>query len=180
MNKTVVVYKSKYGSTKQYANWIAEALHADLFEASKITGKELGRYTTIIYGGGLYAGGIGGINLITKHFDEIKDKKIVVYTCGLADPNDMENIKGIHKGIDKIFTPEAKNKIEFFHLRGGIDYKKLGIVHKAMMAMLKHALSKKDFEALRDEDKQMLETYGKKVDFINKETITPLVEYCRG
>ena len=31
MKKTAVVYGSVYGSTKQYAQWIADALSADLY-----------------------------------------------------------------------------------------------------------------------------------------------------
>lgn len=31
MNKIVVVYKSKYGTSKRYAKWIAEETRADLF-----------------------------------------------------------------------------------------------------------------------------------------------------
>ena len=32
MKKTAVVYGSVYGSTKQYAQWIADSLSADLYE----------------------------------------------------------------------------------------------------------------------------------------------------
>lgn len=36
MNEVVVIYQSKYGAAKKYAEWIAEALGADLFERRKI------------------------------------------------------------------------------------------------------------------------------------------------
>lgn len=74
MNKIAVVYASKYGSTKQYAQWIAEELSADLFESNKIPINELKEFDTIIYGGGLYAGTIKGINLIIKNLELIKNK----------------------------------------------------------------------------------------------------------
>jgi flavodoxin len=35
--KTVVIYKTKYGSAKQYAQWIAEELKCDLFEQSSFS-----------------------------------------------------------------------------------------------------------------------------------------------
>ena len=44
MNATknvVVIYKSKYGSTKQYAQWIAEELNTSLFEATSIDPSQL-------------------------------------------------------------------------------------------------------------------------------------------
>ena len=38
MLRTVVIYRSTSGFTKRYAEWIAEELKADLFEARKIDG----------------------------------------------------------------------------------------------------------------------------------------------
>lgn len=61
MGNIAVIYKSVYGSTKQYATWIAEALGADLLEAGQAKLETLRKYDTILYGGGLYAGGIAGI-----------------------------------------------------------------------------------------------------------------------
>lgn len=69
MSGTIVVYKSKYGSTKKYAEWIADTLGTELSDASKINIESLKKFDTIIYGGGLYASGIIGINLITKSFN---------------------------------------------------------------------------------------------------------------
>ena len=179
MNNTVVVYKSKYGSTKKYAEWIAEELGSDIIENKSIKIDSLSKYNTIIYGGGLYAGGINGVSLITDNFDQLQDKKLIIFTCGLADTKSEENIKGIHNSIDKVFTKEMKEKVKFFHLRGGIDYSKLTIAHKLMMGMLKKAVSKKNPEDLKEEDREMLETYGKKVDFTDKNSIKPLIDYIR-
>ncbi|NLM04372.1 MAG: flavodoxin [Clostridiales bacterium] len=174
MNNIVVVYKSKYGSTKKYAKWIAEKTKADLFEELEVDSKKLMEYDTIIYGGGLYAGGIAGISLITKNYKGIKDKKIIVFTVGLASTDKEEIFIPI---IEKNFSKEMIENINFFHFRGGIDYKKLGIIHKLMMAMLKIVTSKKDKNKLTDEDIEFLDTYGKNVDFTDKNTLSPLLSY---
>ncbi|WP_312653442.1 flavodoxin domain-containing protein [Aminipila sp.] len=176
MNRIVVIYQSHYGTTKKYAEWIAEELNADLYEKEEIKQKKiLNNYEIIIFGGALYAGGIKGISIIKDNFNLLKDKKLIVFTCGLADPKDQENLKGLRKSIDKAFTAEEQKNIEFFHLRGGIDYRKLNTVHKIMMAMLKHQLMKKDPALLNEEDKQMLETYGKRVDFTDKAATEPII-----
>jgi flavodoxin len=174
MNKIVVVYKSKYGSTKKYAESISDRLNAELFECSDIKPDKLNEYDTIIFGGGLYASGINGISLITKNYQSIKDKNLIVFTVGLASTDDKEIFKPI---IEKNFAEEMSNKIRFFHMRGGIDYKKLSFVHKPMMAMMKKIVSKKKEEELTDEDKMMLDTYGDKVDFTDINTIEPLVQF---
>ncbi len=53
--KTIVVYKSKSGYTKTYAEWISSELNCDLKCAEDIKIDELLKYDVIIYGGGLYA-----------------------------------------------------------------------------------------------------------------------------
>ena len=53
--KTIVAYKSKSGYTKTYAEWIAQELHCDIKENAELS--DLAGYDTIIYGGGMYAGG---------------------------------------------------------------------------------------------------------------------------
>jgi len=80
----IVVYKTRYGSTKTYAEWIGEELGCEVKDAPSVTAAELEKYDTIIYGGGLYAEVINGVNLITKNFDKLKDKKIAVYTTGIT------------------------------------------------------------------------------------------------
>lgn len=172
MNNIVVVYESKYGSTKKYAQWIAEEAGADLFKRSEIDINKLIEYDTIVYGGGLYASGIAGISIITKNYEKLMDKNIIVFTVGVASTNNKEIFIPI---IEKNFSKDIRENIKFFHLRGGIDYKKLGIIHKLMMRMLKITVNKKDPKKLSDEDKEFLKTYGKEVDFTNRDTILPLV-----
>ncbi len=179
MNKIIVIYQSKYGTTKKYAEWISQKLSCDIFEKKRIKAGTLIDYDTIIYGGGLYAGGVSGIDLIVKSFDNIKDKNIILFTCGLADPNDSENTDHIKESLKKVLSPEMQDKIVVYHLRGAIDYSKLGIVHKSMMAMLHKILTKKDYSTLREEDKQMIGTYGQIVDFTDKFSIDPILKFVR-
>ena len=136
-------------------------------------------YDVIIHGGGLYAGGLCGINTIVKHFDVISDKQIILFSCGLADPEDPENVAHIESGLEKVLTPEMREKIRQFHLRGGIDYSRLGLTRKAMMAMLRRVMLKKGYGNLRSEDQMMLDTYGGTVDFTNRESLAPLLSYVR-
>jgi len=168
-----VIYCSKYGTTKQYAEWIAETLGAKLFESRTIKADRLDDFDMIIYGGGLYAGGISGINLVTKN----PCNNLIIFTVGLATPENTDYSEILAKNL----SSEMRQNTKVFHLQGGIDYKKLGIVHKAMMAMMmnmtKKAVAKKKESEISNDDKEFLVTYGKKVDFTSKQNILPLVEY---
>jgi flavodoxin len=47
------MYFSKYGSTKKYAEWIAEELNGDIFDIKNVKNSSLDDYSTIILGSGL-------------------------------------------------------------------------------------------------------------------------------
>lgn len=172
--KTLVGYRSKYGTTARYARWIAESLQGELVEIGKEKPNEqLTEYDVIIYGGGIYAGGIDGISFLTKNYDKIKGKSLILFTVGLADPEKKEQFTDI---IDKNLTPEMRQNIKVFHLRGGINYQKLSIPHKIMMSMVKHFRVKMD-EPMDEEQLAFMETYGKQVDFTDRQSITSLVDH---
>ncbi|MDO4337527.1 MAG: flavodoxin domain-containing protein [Eubacteriales bacterium] len=175
MNRSVVIYESKYGSTKRYAEWIAQALSCPLFERKKFRLKDLSQYEIIIYGGGLYAGGVSGIKLITQNWDILSGKKIVLFTCGIADPKDPDNISAIRTSLGKVLSKEMMDHLQLFHLRGKLDYSGLNLMHRSMMSMLRKMLLKKEPHTLREEDRLLLDTYGKCIDFTDPKSIQSLV-----
>jgi len=131
--KTVVIYKPKSGFTKEYAKWIAQELAADIFEASKINSEILIDYDNIIYGGGLYAVGINGVEFIMQNLDKLKDKKAVVFATG-ASTFKEEVVSEVSK---KNFTLEQQEQIRFFYLRGGFNFSKLKPIDKVLMTLMK-------------------------------------------
>ena len=171
MKNIAVIYKSVYGTTKQYAEWIAQELDASLFEASSVKPVQLMDYDVVVYGGGLYAGGIMGAKLVAKN----PCKSLVVFTVGLSTPETTD----YSKILSKNFTSERLEKIKTFHLQGGIDYGKLGMVHRVMMVFAKKETKKIPMAERTNDDNLLLETYGDKVDFTNRDTIKPLVDYVR-
>lgn len=173
MRKTIVIYKSKSGFTKKYAEWIAEELSADLFAAEKVTPEMLGAYDTVIFGGGLHIVGINGLKLITQHLDLLKGKKVVVFAVGATPPReeDIEEVK------TKNFTPAQLEQIHFFYLRGGFDFGKLKPVDKVLMTLMKLKLKGK--KQLTADERGLLASYEKPADFVRKKNIDELVAYVR-
>lgn len=171
--KTVVIYKSKTGFAKKYAQWLAEALSADIFEASKVNIDMLVDYDTVIYGGGLYAVGINGVKLITKNMDKLKNKKIVVFATGVS-PSREHDIKKVQ---DSNFTLEQQQYIKFFYLRGGFDYSSLTVIDKVLMTFLKWKIKCK--KELTPDEKGMLTVYNKPVDYTIKKNIDQIIKYVK-
>ena len=170
--KTIVIYKSKAGYVKRYAQWIAEELSADLFKASKADVKMLCSYDTVIYGGGLYAVGINGIKFIKQNLDSLKEKKVIVFGTG-ASPWREEIVDEVR---NKNFTEEQQKLMRFFYMRGGFDFGKLKPVDKVLMIMMKRMLKKK--KELTPDERGLLASYDHPVDFTNKKNITQLITYA--
>lgn len=171
--RSIVIYKSKTGFTKKYAQWIAEDLSADIFEVSKVTMSILMSYDVIIYGGSLYAGGIIGIKLIKENINKLKDKKVVVFATG-ASPLREEIIDEVR---NKNFTKEQQEDIKFFYLRGGFNYSKLNAFDKFLMILLKWKIKNKKKEDLTKDEIGMLAAYEKPVDFTMKKNIEKIITY---
>lgn len=169
--KTVVLYKSKTGFVKKYAEWIAEELSADIFEASKVTSDMLTTYDVVIYGGGLYAVGINGVKLITQNLDKFEGKKVVVFATG-ASPFREEAINEVR---NKNFTYEQQKHIRFFYLRGGFDYSKLKPFDKLLMTLLKWKMKRK--KELTPDERGMLAAYDKPAAFTRKKNIDQIISY---
>lgn len=171
--KTVVIYKSKTGFAKKYAEWIAEDLSADIFDVSKVNIQMLTEYDTIIYGAGLYAVGINGVKLITQNLDKLKQKKIVVFATG-ASPLREDVINDI---TNRNFTPDQLKYIKFFYLRGGFNYSILKPFDKFLMTLLKWKMKSKNKKDLTADEIGMLAIYDKPVDFTRKDNIDKIINY---
>ena len=179
MDKILVIYSSKYGHTKKYAQWLAEELNADICEGKNLNADELKRYATIIFGGSLYAGRNKAAVALVKHFEQIKDKKVVLFTVGMYDTDSEKNIIDINKELNKVITPEIREKVKIFHIRGGIDSKNLSFLHKMMMKIAHSSLSKKPENEQTDGDKDFLAIYGTKTDFSDKKMLDPIIQYIK-
>ena len=179
MEKAIVIYKSRYGFTKKYAHWVARELGAEIMEARKIKASDIQNYDVIIYGGGLYAGGVNGFSLITKSFRSIADKSLYLFTVGAADVSDEKNINSIRSSLSKVLTPEMESKINIFHFRGGIDYPRLSFMHRIMMGMMVKMIRKKPEAELSEEEKIMLETYGQVIDFTDISAIGDMIDHIK-
>lgn len=82
-------------------------------------------------------------------------------------------------GLSKALPPQLLETMHIYHLRGGLRYSKMSMVHRTMMAMLRKVLLKKPEAELRSEDRALLETYGQDVSFLDRDSIAPLAEDIR-
>ena len=130
MTNIAVVYCSRYGSTKQYAQWLAEDLGADLYDVRRGYKEKLETYDTIVFGGGLYYGVIKGLSRLKRNYASIRESNLVVFAVGLTSPENKKLLDNVAQGN---LSPAMRKKAEFFYLVGSTDYDKLGPFHKLFM-----------------------------------------------
>ncbi|MHB1154691.1 MAG: flavodoxin domain-containing protein [Eubacteriales bacterium] len=122
--KNIVLYKSKYGNTFQYAVWIAEELGWEIRDFSKFKKAEINSCQNVIFGSGVY---MEKKNKLKKVFEWFKEKPIIIFAC--AGNNNTE------KDIDDIkrnnFSKEQLEFHKFFYLPGGVDFSKVKAFLKA-------------------------------------------------
>lgn len=167
--KTIVVYKSKYGYTKKYAEWIAESLGCDIKENASFG--DIAAYDAVIFGGGIYAGRINGASLITKNFGKLAGKKLALFAVG-SNAGHKDELEEFWK---KALGENICEKLPHFYLRGGFDYGSLKSVDRFMMNMLKKMLLKKD--TLTDDEKGLLAAYETPIDFTDRKNIGKIAKF---
>ncbi len=171
----IVVYKSKYGATKRYAEWISSALGCEMCEAKNVKCEDLLKYDTIIYGGGLYAEVINGVSLITKNFDALKEKNLVVFTTAITPLSYREYYDKYV--IEKNFKPEMLGRIKIFNFMGKMLTDELSLVHKAALKSLKKIMMGK--ENPTELEKLLVNLCDYNDDECDKDSIDTLIDYVR-
>lgn len=171
--KTLVVYKSKSGYAKTYAEWIAKDLECDIKENTGLSLNDLEPYDVIIYGGGVYVGKIAGIKLIKNNYEALKNKKLIVWASG-ADPGNEKTLSEFWKNN---FDEQQLQNIKLFYLRGGFDYRKLGPVDKLLMNVFRKALAKEKNPS--EDTKGFLDAFYTPQNYCKQENALPLIDYVR-
>lgn len=172
----IVIYKSKYGSTRQYAQWIADELSCRVTDVKGLKLEDILGYDVIIYGGGLYAETINGVSFITKNIDKLKDKKLIVYTTGITPVDCREYYDKLV--ANKNFKGEAAEKIKMFNFLGKMVLSELSTVHRTAIKALKKLMSGKENPS--EMEKLLIELCDCDGDYSDRDYIKPLVEYAKG
>ncbi|ETJ98983.1 flavodoxin domain protein [Eubacterium nodatum ATCC 33099] len=191
MSKTAVIYYSKYGTTENYARLIAKALGADLFEAKKTKFRDIKDYDTVVFGGGIYSGGIRGIELITKNwYKGLCEKKVVCFAVGITIDKEENREQCMDINFRKRFVTDAEEDhgrddlsaselikekrlpIKCFFLPGAFDPGKVKGLDKFIIGITKKMIDDSP------EGQQLLDYFNKSCDLVDYDSIKPVVEAC--
>ena len=174
MKKGIIIYKSKYGAAKKYAEWLNEITGFDCVEVSKASLQYVKQFEQIILCGGIYASGIAGLSFIRKNIRELKDKKIAIFCVG-ASPYDK-------KAFEELKVHNLRNDLKdipIFYGRGAWDESSMTFKDRTLCKLLQKSLTKKDPDTYEPWMKALMSAVGKSCDGMDKKYLKDLIEYLK-
>lgn len=160
--KTVIVYKGKYGATRQYAWWAGEELGCPVLTADEVQEKDIAEADSVILGTSVYIGKLQITKWLKKYASLLRNKKLFLFLVAGTPPDQKEKLDAyIRAGVPE----EVRQQCEIFYLPGRLVMKKLSWFDRFMLNM--GARLAKD----PADKKNMLTEY----DHVKKEHITGLL-----
>lgn len=173
--KTVILYKTKYGSTKKYAEWIAESIDADIFDVSQFDASQIDKYSTVVFGSFVHGGKINNISFIRSNWSSLSEKKVVVFASTNAPSDDP----GQNRVFEASLPMEIRNKTKYFPLRGAFDFKNLDFIDKLTMQFPRLILQIGWYIGRNTKAKEYLNNFKVTHDYTNKKAIEPIVSFLK-
>lgn len=170
MKKAVVVYYSKYGHTKKYAEMISKRLGCDIFKLSEVNEEKLFNYDIIIYGGPIIQDMIKGLNKFTTNQDDFDRQLFVIFADGMLMKTDLI----IKRIIKENFSEEDLKRFKFFYFPGGFEYERLDY---GDMLIINFDVAGKNNLVGDNKAHMMRRLYNKKYDFVSEKHIEELISY---
>lgn len=129
---TVIIYKSKYGSTKEYAEYINRNIpDSELFSVEEFDIQNLNSYKNVILGSSVYAGMTFYNSFLINNWSILKNKNVFVFAVGML-PEDHPNSKDAYKQI----PVHIRKKIQYIKLPGRVVFSKLNLFEKFIIKMI--------------------------------------------
>lgn len=174
----LVLYTTRHGATQRYAERIAQPLDALVKEAAYAKIARAKTYDAIVLGCPVYMGKLKGLDFFADNMDALKEKRLVLFTCGLYDPAQEDVRRNLEDQIRQALG-DAAGRVAVFHLRGALRWQSLGLMERLAMKAVVGQIRKKD-EAQRSEmERLMLETEGGALDFSDEADLGAIVRAAR-
>ena len=169
---TVIIYSSKTGFTKKYAQWLKEDLSCDCFPYEERRMVDFEKYQAVVFGSGCYVGRINKLGWLKKQLPKLRGKKLAVFFTG-AMPPDAPDVRRLER---ENFTPNELELIRPFYLQGGLNYAAMNPIDRLLMAVFKKMLKS---NAESSKERVMLQNIQESFDSTKRESLKPLEDYLK-
>lgn len=172
MSKGIILYQSRYGATRKYAEWLREETGYECIETKVANIKLLQEYDSIILGGGVYASGIAGLSFLKKNIGRLNDKRVAVFCAG-ASPYDEDAIKQIRE----LHFKGELSAVPLYYCRGAWDEEAMSFGHRTLCRMLQKSVAKQDPNTYEPWQGALIGAVGQKCDWTDKKYLEPLLAF---
>lgn len=118
MNK-LIAYNSVLGTTKKYAEWLAQDISADVINFRAITPDAFDPYDLVIVTSGTYCGHMPLVSFLEKYWSKLKNKRVIVVAVGIVPPEDKASQESYLS-----IPAHIREKITYFKISGKIPFVK--------------------------------------------------------
>lgn len=168
--KALVVYNSKTGFTRRYAQWLAAALDADCRAIDEVGNVDMRQYDLLLFGSWVHAETLQKREWIKQQLAQWKDRRVGVFAVGAMPAGNAAN-----RVFEQSFTPQERTQMRTFYLQGGLDYARMGRGDRLLMAFMRRVLaSRKDTASA-----EMLRLLSESFDAADERAIAPIVQWAK-
>ena len=177
---SIVIYTSKRGSTKQYAEWIAEELGCEALPLSDALkeGIDLHDYGCVIYGGWIRGSGIVDFDKFAKMLDPEIMGRLIVYGTGFADETAENYAQVWGYSIGKI-DPKNECGAILYILGGRYVPDEVTGMDRFLMKIMRAVLLSGSTPDSKLRANKIKDRIDNGVDMVKKENIASLVKDAR-
>lgn len=174
----IIVYKGKYGATRQYAQWLGHQLNLPVYTPAEIQKKEISLCDFMIIGTSVYIGKLQISQWLRSNLDLIRGKKIFFFQVAGTPPEEKEKLETyMRSGV----PPEIRQDCEFFYYPGKMAIQELSWIDRFMLKMgarlTKDPAAKKamltDYNQVKQENISSLVTTVKNFRTAKKDSLQP-------
>lgn len=168
----LILYRSKYGATKKYADWLGEKTGFTVLPAKEATKTEIANGEPLILCGAIYASGISGLSVLRKNQALLAGKKVAIFCVG-ASPYDEKALEDVKKNNLR----DDLGGIPLFYGRGAWDEGAMTAVDRTLCKMLQKSLAKKDPSEYEPWMRALMSAAGKSCDWTDPVYLQPLLTW---
>ena len=172
--KTIIIYNSKTGFTKRYADWLAEELCCGVHPYKGFAKSSIEANDIIIFCSRVHAGKIEHLKDVKQHFNTQSKQSLIVVATGATPAAVVDAIKKIWANN---FTDTEIKSIPHFYLQSGLNYEKMGFVDRIIMKTVSRLMQRKKDK--NEEEAGFEQAIRHSYDISSKEYIMPVVTFVR-
>lgn len=175
MSKKIVLYTSKRGSTKQYAEWIAEELGCEAVSLRDADLATLPEYDLIIYGSWLRGSGIVDYDQLDPYLEGLKDRTILFVT-GISEYNPANYLQICEINFD---GRENMDQMQLYFCPGKYDPSQIRGLDRLLMAVAKRVLKSGETAEGHSAAAHMIQNIEKGVDLVDRSYTQPVLKAAK-